>query len=125
LGIKDITVLVVFSILFFGCNENRNSISFRNPEEVKRLLQGNWYNYDKEWGLIFKNEKVYEYEDGIQFEGEYIIDVNSNPIRIIVLEDKKEVITFLTEFKNNHTLYIEESIDKETIFLTKVHNLPD
>lgn len=100
-------------------------MSPQNPEEVKKLLQGNWYNYEKEWGLIFKNEKVYEYEGGIRCENEYNIDVNSNPIRIIVLEDQKEVITYLIEFKNKQTLYIEASVYKESILLTKVDKLPD
>lgn len=121
---KDVAVVFVDGYMDFVQKENIHSLQWKphNSEEIKRLLQGNWYNYNKEWGLIFKNDKVSEYEDVIQSEGEYIIDVNFNPIKIIIWEDKKEVITFLITFKDNLTLVIDDS--EESVVLTKVDNLP-
>ena len=95
---------------------DRNSIT-QNSDYVTNLLQGKWLNDNKDWGLIFKDNKVSEYEDGIQAEGEYILDLNSNPIKMTITEDQKPNIIFLIEFNNSQTLVLDNG--EERIILIK------
>lgn len=94
--------------------------SLQNPKEIKTLLQGKWINNDKNWGIVFKDDMVSEYEDGRIQNGEckYILDITANPIEMTIL-DPRESITYRIEFQNDQTLFIQEVNLEESTFLTK------